>query len=153
MKQDYDWLRDDQLVQTDAMTEDLRRRSVQAGAAVIAGQLVTNGLNLAATMVLARMLTPSDFGLVAMVLVVLGFAATLRDLGLSTATIQRKDIGIHQVSNLLARQIDCGFGGPAKRMAARCGVTKVTFDRQALGHFRRHAGINRGGCAVIKVNR
>ena len=100
VKQDYDWLRDDQLVQTDALTEDLRRRSVQAGATVIAGQLVANGLNLGATMVLARMLTPSDFGLVAMVLVVLGFAATLRDLGLSTATIQSKDIGIHQVSTL-----------------------------------------------------
>ena len=100
MNQDYDWLRDDQLVQTDALTEDLRRRTVQAGAAVIAGQLVINVLNLVAMMVLARMLTPGDFGLVAMVLVVVGFAAMLRDLGLTAATVQRKDIRIHQVSTL-----------------------------------------------------
>ena len=100
MNQDFDWLRDDQLVQTDALTEDLRRRSVQAGTAVITGQLVANGLNLAAMMVLARLLTPGDFGLVAMVLAVVSFAAMLRDLGLTAATVQRKDIGIHQVSTL-----------------------------------------------------
>lgn len=100
MSQDSDPLSSDPLVQTGALTEDLRRRSVQAGAAAIAGQLVTNILNLVATMVLARMLIPSDFGLVAMVLVVVGFTALLRDLGLSTATVQRQDIGIHHVSAL-----------------------------------------------------
>lgn len=100
MNQDFDWLRDDQLVGTEALTEDLRRRSVQAGTTVIAGQLVSNALNLAAMMVLARLLTPGDFGLVAMVLAVVSFAAMLRDLGLTAATVQRKDIAIHQVNTL-----------------------------------------------------
>lgn len=100
MNQDHDPLSDHRLVQTDALTGDLRRHSVQAGAAAIAGQLATNILHLVATMVLARMLMPSDFGLVAMVLVVVAFTAMLRDLGLSAATVQRQDIGIHHVSAL-----------------------------------------------------
>lgn len=100
MSQDREARRGDELVRTEALTENLRRRSVQAGAAVIGGQVIINALNLAATVVLARLLTPGDFGLVAMVLVVVGFTTMLRDLGLTAATVQRKNIEISQVSTL-----------------------------------------------------
>ena len=43
-----------------------------------------------ATVVLARLLTPADFGLVAMVSTVTGLGQAFADLGLSEATIQRK---------------------------------------------------------------
>src|SRR4051812_39505791 len=49
---------------------------------------------------LARLLTPRDFGLVAMVMTIIGFLQIFRDMGLSTATIQRADITHAQVSNL-----------------------------------------------------
>jgi hypothetical protein len=62
-------------------------------------------------------------------------------------------IGIHQVSNLLTGQINRGFRGPAKRVTARRGVTKIAFDRQTFGHFRRDPGIDRRGGTVIKVYR
>ena len=51
-------------------------------------------------MVLARLLTPADFGLIAMVVAVTGFAALFKDAGLSMATVQREHITHEQVSTL-----------------------------------------------------
>lgn len=50
--------------------------------------------------VLARLLTPEDFGLMAMVMVVLGFATLLADLGLNSAYIQRQEVSHSQRSSL-----------------------------------------------------
>jgi O-antigen/teichoic acid export membrane protein len=50
--------------------------------------------------VLARLLAPEDFGLIGMVTVVIGFADLFKDLGLSTATIQKPEINHEQVSTL-----------------------------------------------------
>jgi len=50
--------------------------------------------------VLARMLTPSDYGLVAMVAVVYQFVAIFSDMGLSISTVQQDKITHQQVSNL-----------------------------------------------------
>lgn len=44
------------------------------------------------TLVLARLLTPADFGLIAMVAVVTGFLTVLADFGFSAALIQRKQL-------------------------------------------------------------
>ena len=51
-------------------------------------------------MLLARLLTPGDFGLVSMVTGVTGFAEAFKDAGLSLATIQRERITQQQVSTL-----------------------------------------------------
>lgn len=50
------------------------------------------GLQFATTLVLARLLTPADFGVIAMVAVFIGIAAVLADGGLSVALIQRQDV-------------------------------------------------------------
>jgi len=50
--------------------------------------------------VLARLLSPDDFGLFGMVFAVAAFALVFKDLGLSTATIQRDEISHEQVSAL-----------------------------------------------------
>jgi PST family polysaccharide transporter len=52
------------------------------------------------TLVLARLLTPSDFGLIGMVTVVVNFLAMFKDAGLSTATIQVEKIEPKQISTL-----------------------------------------------------
>lgn len=51
-------------------------------------------------MVLARILTPRDFGLIAMVAAVTGFIMIFKDLGLSMATVQKAEINHGQVSTL-----------------------------------------------------
>ncbi|PPG52783.1 lipopolysaccharide biosynthesis protein [Rathayibacter sp. AY1E9] len=58
-------------------------------------------LQTASTVVLARLLAPDDFGLFAMVVAIAGLATLLGDFGLSTASIQAKEISQHQRSNLL----------------------------------------------------
>jgi O-antigen/teichoic acid export membrane protein len=52
------------------------------------------------TIVLAHLLTPSDFGLVAMVTAITGLGQAFADFGLSEATIQRQEITRDQVSTL-----------------------------------------------------
>ncbi|MGP1309915.1 MAG: lipopolysaccharide biosynthesis protein, partial [Phycisphaerales bacterium] len=78
----------------------LRGRSVRGGLATVTAQGLKFVLNLGSTAVLARLLTPDDFGLVAMVAAVVGFAALFKDLGLSMATVQRETITHEQVSTL-----------------------------------------------------
>lgn len=58
--------------------------------------------------VLARLLSPSDYGLVAMVLVIIGIGEVLRDFGLSTAAVQAKTLSTDERSNLF--WINSGIG-------------------------------------------
>jgi PST family polysaccharide transporter len=61
------------------------------------------------TVVLARLLLPADFGLVAMVAAITGMGQAFADLGLSEATIQREDISHKQVSALFWLNVTIGF--------------------------------------------
>jgi PST family polysaccharide transporter len=79
---------------------DLKRATVRGGAATLAGQGARFALKFVSTVVLARLLTPADFGLVAMVTAVTGFIALFKDMGLSAATVQREHIDHAQVSTL-----------------------------------------------------
>ena len=63
-------------------------------------QLVKLSLALLSTVVLTRLLTPADFGLVAMVVIIVGLVATFRDAGLGMATVQNQDLKHTQVSAL-----------------------------------------------------
>jgi O-antigen/teichoic acid export membrane protein len=85
---------------TDHLLDDLRGRTISGGFITIASQGTQFLLNLASIMVMARLLTPRDFGLYAMVTTVTGFLWMFQDAGLSTATVQRQKITHAQVSNL-----------------------------------------------------
>ncbi|GAA3633393.1 lipopolysaccharide biosynthesis protein [Microbacterium awajiense] len=80
---------------------DLKHRASR-GAAVTAGGLWTKTLiQLLSTMVLARMLEPADFGLVAMVMAIVGVADLVRDFGLTGAILQAKKLTAAQWQSLL----------------------------------------------------
>jgi O-antigen/teichoic acid export membrane protein len=49
---------------------------------------------------ISRMLKPSDYGLIGMIMVVVGFAATLGDMGISSAIIHRQQVTQNQLSSL-----------------------------------------------------
>lgn len=85
---------------TDHLMADLRGRSVRGGAVTMGAQGIKFALQLGSTAVLARLLSPADFGLVAMVTAVTGFAAMFKDAGLSMATVQRENVTHDQVSTL-----------------------------------------------------
>lgn len=66
----------------------------------MASQAIRLILQFGSTAVLARLLTPDDYGLIAMVAVVSGFIDVIKDAGLSMATVQRSAINHEQVSTL-----------------------------------------------------
>lgn len=93
---------------TSYLTNSLAQKTVRGGAAVGVARILNLILSIGSTAILARLLLPEDFGLVAMVMAVLGFVLVFREMGLSMATVQKKDITHEQVSNLF--WINCGFG-------------------------------------------
>lgn len=85
---------------TQHLKTDLKGRSVRGGTVTIVGQSLRFVIQTFSTMILARLLAPADFGLIAMVAAIVGFAALFKDLGLSMATIQKDEITHEQVSML-----------------------------------------------------
>jgi O-antigen/teichoic acid export membrane protein len=81
-------------------TEDLRERVVRGGLAKVCAQAANFSLRIGSLMVLARLLEPKDFGLVAMVTAVTGVFSLFKDAGLSMATVQRLTISDEQASTL-----------------------------------------------------
>lgn len=79
---------------------DLRRLAVRGAAATLSAAALSLGLRVIGTVALARLLTPTDFGVVAMVttfsLLLMSFGTS----GLSEAVIQRGEINKAQASNL-----------------------------------------------------
>lgn len=67
-------------------------------------------MQLAQLAVLARLLAPEDYGLMAMVAVVLGFATVFTDLGLNSAYVQRQEVTPEQRSSLFWLNIAMGTG-------------------------------------------
>ena len=68
----------DRHFRTDELLANLKNRTVSSGFITVTAQGVQFGLTLASTMILARLLTPRDFGLVAMVWTMMGFCGSLK---------------------------------------------------------------------------
>lgn len=86
--------------QTDHLKDDLKGRSTRGGVVTLIGQAVKFSATLGSNIILARLLTPEDYGLVGMVAVVTNFIALFKDMGLSIATIQQPKINHEQASTL-----------------------------------------------------
>lgn len=90
----------DRHFRTDHLMSDLKGRTVRGGAVTVTAQGCKFTLMMCSNIVLARLLTPADFGLIAMVAAFTGFVILFQDLGLSIATVQRAQITHAQVSTL-----------------------------------------------------
>jgi O-antigen/teichoic acid export membrane protein len=80
--------------------KDLKQKTLRGGLFKVVAQGANVVLRTGSLMVLARLLSPKDFGLVAMVTVVTGVFGLFKDAGLSVATVQRATITHEQVSTL-----------------------------------------------------
>jgi O-antigen/teichoic acid export membrane protein len=85
---------------TKHLKENLKGRSVRGGAVTITAQAIKFVLRMGSTVVLARLLSPEDYGLIGMATVIVGFVQLFKDLGLSAATVQKAEINHQQVSTL-----------------------------------------------------
>lgn len=64
------------------------------------GQIAKIIIQLVSVIILARLLTPYDYGLLAMVMAVIGIADVFRDFGLSSAAVQAKTLSTAERDNL-----------------------------------------------------
>jgi PST family polysaccharide transporter len=71
-------------------------------------QAVSIVIQLGSTITLARLLSPADYGIMAMVMAVTSFAGLFRDLGLSSAAIQKKELSTALQSNLFWLNVAMG---------------------------------------------
>jgi PST family polysaccharide transporter len=85
---------------TEHLKKDIGRRSARAGLVTVSAQVTKLLLQVGSTALLARLLTPADFGVYAMVAVFTGFISRFRDLGLSAATVQRAEVDHSHASTL-----------------------------------------------------
>jgi O-antigen/teichoic acid export membrane protein len=86
-----------QLTTSQGVDDGLKKRSIQGGAFAMTAEGCDFVLRVASIVVLARLLVPEYFGLISMVTVVTSIAERFKDLGLTTATVQRKEITHEQV--------------------------------------------------------
>lgn len=71
---------------------EFRTKVVKALGWSAGGKLFSQVISMGFGIALARMLTPDDFGLIAMMMVFTGLAGLLMDVGLGSALVQKKDI-------------------------------------------------------------
>lgn len=88
--------------------KDLKERAIRGTAARVTAQSVNLGLRVAVLAILARLLTPSDFGLVGMVAAITGILNLFRDFGLSAASVQHHELSEDQSSALFWLNIAVG---------------------------------------------
>lgn len=140
-----------------APRDDLHRRSLRGGAISMAALALNVVVQVCSTVVLARILLPEDFGLVAMVSAVTGFASIFVDLGTRDAIAQRHSITEGEVSALFWITLGTGlalttitalsapliarfYGEP--RLGLVTMALSVTFVLPAL-YFQQHALMRR----------
>ena len=90
----------DAQLETDRLLADLAGHSARGGALMIVSDGAQLVLGLVSTVVLARILAPSDFGLVAIVVSITALVSAVRDFGLPMATVQRLSVTHAELSAL-----------------------------------------------------
>jgi lipopolysaccharide exporter len=78
--------------------------------ALAIAQVVNQGTRLLTSVVLARLLTPRDFGLVAIALIVGMFLEEIKDLGTGSAVIQRKTVSSQLLNAIFYLNVGVGAG-------------------------------------------
>ena len=91
-------------------------------------QYGNGALQLVAAIILARLLAPEDFGLVAIVTVLTSFAPMLVDFGLGDATAQRNKITPSQISTLF--WFSTAIGVSVALLVATCSPLIATIFRE-----------------------
>ena len=84
----------------DFQKNELKDTVVKGSFALIISQGTSFGLSMISAVVLARLLTPTDFGIIGMVTVFINFLFIFKDIGLAHATIQKDNINNSQISTL-----------------------------------------------------
>ena len=88
----------------------LTQRTVTAGQWRLASSVVQGALQFGVGVLLARLLRPEDFGVMALAYVVVGFASIVSDLGLGPALVQRQPLTSRHVRVVATTSVLLGIG-------------------------------------------
>ncbi len=103
----------------------MRRRTVNGASVTAAAQAIRFCLQMGTQLVLARLLDPAQFGLIAMVAPVLGLVIAISECGFGQAIVQRSDLTHPQLSSLF--WISAGMGGALTLLAVLCAPLVAAF--------------------------
>jgi len=120
-------------------TRGLGGRAARGAVITLAGQGSRVVIQLVALAVLARILTPKDYGLFALIIVVVGIGEIFRDFGLSTAAIQASELSDPQRDNLFWWNAALGLLLSGVVFAAADGIAALFGSRcwpRSLGSSR-----------------
>jgi O-antigen/teichoic acid export membrane protein/DNA-directed RNA polymerase specialized sigma24 family protein len=91
----------------------------------------SKAISLLSMLVLAQLLVPADFGLVALAMLMIGFACLFRDLGLGATLILRQDLDRAALGTLFSLMLAM-FAGVGVVVAATSPVVAFLFDEPRL---------------------
>ncbi len=81
-------------------TLTLKEKAVRSVGWLAFAKIVGQGFQLGVTIILARILSPNDYGLVGMAALMTGFLAYFNELGLGAAIIQKKELSDHELNSV-----------------------------------------------------
>ncbi len=99
------------------ITDGFKNRAIRGAGIVIGAQIFKFFIKFLSTLVLARLITPQDFGLIAMVATITNLISMFNDMGLARATVQQEKITQEQVSTLFWINIAVSVGLTALTIA------------------------------------
>ena len=101
--------RNRQILNTDHLMGDLGRRTARGGIIAVAAQPIRMLMQFVFTAILARLLAPEAFGMVAMATAVTSLVSLFSELGLTSATVQRAHVDQNMVSGLFFFSLGISF--------------------------------------------
>ena len=139
-----------------APAPELGGRAINAAQWQTASSLTKAVVQFGITVLLARLLSPEDFGLVALAFIVVGFAQMVVDLGLGPAIVQREELGDRHVriaftiSTLIGLAAALLLAGGAPLFAALLGNSAVVNVLRAQSLIFLFAGLGATGRALLE---
>lgn len=128
-----DALRYGHLFSTEQIREQLKQKVVSGSLYTITAEFISFALRMVSTIVLSRILLPEHFGLIAMVTALTSVGERFKDLGLSTAIVQRNVITHEEVSTLFWINLGMGAVFTIIGMALSPAMAYFYSDRRLTG--------------------
>ena len=91
------------------MSESLKIKTIKGLIWTAISNFGQQGIQFVVTIILARLLTPKDFGIIGIAWIFIGLAAVINQLGIGSAIVQRKDIEEAHLSSAFWANIIMGI--------------------------------------------
>lgn len=134
------------------MTEDLKKETAKGVAWSGIDKIANGGIQFLANIVLARMLTPKDFGLLAIIAIFVQILQTFIDSGFGNALIQKKDRSQTDYSTVFFFNLALSFGFYVILFFCAPLIADF-FDNEKLTSLTRVVGLNLIIGALVSVHK